>query len=80
MQGSHPVDVTPMDLAHTEPVYDFAWLQSKTGTELMTVSTDGQVLWWDIRMFGEYVEKLKVRCCFCVLLTNSLFLYSCVET
>ena len=47
-----------MDLSHTEPVYDFAWLQSKTGTELMSLSTDGSVFWWDIRMFGEYVEKL----------------------
>ena len=52
------VDATPVDLSHTEPVYDFAWLQSKTGTELMTLSTDGAVTWWDIRMFGEYTEKL----------------------
>jgi hypothetical protein len=52
------VDATPMDISHTEPVYDFAWLQSKTGTELMSMSTDGSVIWWDIRMFGEYVEKL----------------------
>lgn len=52
------VDVTPMDLSHTEPIYDFEWLQSKTGTELMTVASDGLVLWWDIRMFGDYVEKL----------------------
>jgi hypothetical protein len=48
-----------MDISHTEPLYDFAWLQSKTGTELMSVSTDGTVVWWDIRMFGEYVERLQ---------------------
>lgn len=24
----------------------------------MTVSSDGLVLWWDIRMFGEYTAKL----------------------
>lgn len=47
-----------MDLSHTEPIYDFEWLQSKTGTELMTVASDGLVLWWDIRMFGDYVERL----------------------
>lgn len=47
-----------MDLSHTEPIYDFAWLQSKTGSEVMTVSSDGLVLWWDIRMFGEYTAKL----------------------
>lgn len=28
-----------------DPIYDFAWLQSKTGTEAMTVSSDGRVLW-----------------------------------
>ena len=55
------VDATPMDVSHTEPLYDFAWLQSKTGTELMSVSTDGSVLWWDIRMFNDYVDKLAVR-------------------
>lgn len=54
------VDVSPMDLSHTEPIYDFAWLQSKTGSEVMTVSSDGLVLWWDIRMFGEYTAKLAV--------------------
>ena len=52
------VDVSPMDLSHTEPIYDFAWLQSKTGSEVMTVSSDGLVLWWDIGMFGEYTAKL----------------------
>lgn len=46
------VDATPVDMSHTEPVTDFAWLQSKTGTELMTLSSDGQVIWWDIRMLG----------------------------
>lgn len=57
-KGNRQVDVTPMDLSHTEPIYDFEWLQSKTGTELMTVASDGLVLWWDIRMFGDYVERL----------------------
>ncbi len=28
-----------------DPVYDFAWLRSETGTEVMTVSSDGRVLW-----------------------------------
>lgn len=28
-----------------DPVYDLAWLQSKTGSEAMTVSSDGRVLW-----------------------------------
>ena len=42
-------------------MYDFAWLQSKTGTECMSVSTDGSVLWWDIRKLGEPTETLTLK-------------------
>ena len=38
-----------------------AWLQSKTGSELMTVSSDGQVLWWDIRKLAEPLENLLLK-------------------
>lgn len=44
-----------------DPVFDFAWLQSKTGSEALTVSTDGQVLWWDIRKLSEVVESMPLR-------------------
>ena len=47
--------------ARRDPVYDFAWLQSKTGTEAVSVSTDGSVLWWDIRRLGEPLESLALR-------------------
>ena len=42
-------------------MYDFAWLQSKTGTVCMSVSTDGSVLWWDIRKLGEPTETLTLK-------------------
>ena len=42
-------------------MYDFAWLQSKTGSEAVSVSTDGNVLWWDIRRLGEPLESLTLR-------------------
>jgi dynein intermediate chain 2, axonemal len=42
-------------------VYDVAWLQSKTGSEAMTVSTDGSVLWWDIRKLSDAVESMPLR-------------------
>ncbi len=45
-KGNSAAETTPVDISHRDPVYDLAWLQSKTGTESMTVSTDGQVLWW----------------------------------
>jgi len=41
--GNGPAETTPVDVSHRDPVYDLAWLQSKTGTEAMTVSTDGNV-------------------------------------
>ncbi|BDA50396.1 Dynein intermediate chain 2, axonemal [Coccomyxa sp. Obi] len=56
--GSAAVDATPIEKSHRDPVYDFAWLQSKTGTEAMTVSSDGRVLWWDTRRLGEPREEL----------------------
>jgi dynein intermediate chain 2 len=42
-------------------VFDFAWLASKTGTEALTVSTDGSALWWDIRKLSEVVESMPLK-------------------
>ena len=41
-----------------DPVYDFAWVQSKTGTETMTISSDGRILWWDVRRLAEPTDEL----------------------
>eukprot|EP00798_Chlamydomonas_sp_ICE-L_P028284 gene28284-31392_t len=57
-KGTSPVDTTPIDISHRDPIYDFAWLQSKTGAE---VSTDGQVLWWDIRKLSERLEEMPLK-------------------
>ena len=43
-----------------DPVYDMAWLQTKTGTEAMTVSSDGKALWWDTRRLAEPTEELRL--------------------
>eukprot|EP00891_Asterochloris_glomerata_P005483 jgi/Astpho2/5483/fgenesh1_pm.00078_%23_1_t len=60
-KGSTPVEASPIERSHRDPIYDFAWLQSKTGTEAMSVSTDGLVLWWDIRKMGEPTETLTLK-------------------
>lgn len=39
-------------------MYDFAWVQSKTGTECMSAASDGTILWWDIRKLAEPMESL----------------------
>ncbi|GAX76954.1 hypothetical protein CEUSTIGMA_g4401.t1 [Chlamydomonas eustigma] len=59
--GNGPAETTPIDICHRDPVYDIAWLQSKTGTEAMSVSTDGYVMWWDIRKLSESVESMPLR-------------------
>ena len=61
-KGSAPVESSPIEKSHRDPVYDLCWLQSKTGTEFASVSTDGQILWWDLRKLAEPMERC-VRCC-----------------
>lgn len=57
-KGSQPVEMTPIEKSHRDPAYKVIWIQSKTGTECFSTSTDGQVLWWDIRKFGEPTETM----------------------
>lgn len=57
-KSAAPVDTTPVEHSHRDPVHDFAWTQSKTGTELMSCSTDGSVLWWDLRKLAAPLEML----------------------
>ena len=45
-------------MSHIEPVYKTMWIQSKTLSEFFTASTDGTVMWWDIRKFTTPLEKL----------------------
>ncbi|XP_041881473.1 dynein intermediate chain 2, axonemal [Corvus kubaryi] len=57
-KGGLPVEMTPVELSHRDPVYGACWLPSRTGTECFSGSTDGQVLWWDIRKMSQPSEKL----------------------
>ena len=59
-KGHTPVDTSPIEKSHRDPCYDMDWLQSKTGTECFSVSTDGMVFWWDTRRLGEPVEELRL--------------------
>ena len=42
-------------------MWDVAWLRSKTGTECLSVSTDGYALFWDIRRLGEPIQKVLLK-------------------
>lgn len=60
-KGITAVDATPVAHSHRDPVHDFRWTQSKAGTELMSTSTDGLVLWWDLRRLSEPLESLVLK-------------------
>ncbi|KAM9222042.1 dynein axonemal intermediate chain 2 [Leptosomus discolor] len=71
-KGGLPVEVSPVEVSHRDPVYGAVWLQSKTGTECFSASTDGQVLWWDIRKLAEPTEALVLDITRKGLLENAL--------
>jgi dynein intermediate chain 2 len=49
-----PTDTTSLEKSHHDPVYDVYWLTvGKTGTECVSTSTDGRVLWWDMKKLGD---------------------------
>mmetsp|Transcript_60818 Transcript_60818/g.166665 ORF Transcript_60818/g.166665 Transcript_60818/m.166665 type:complete len:568 (-) Transcript_60818:453-2156(-) len=48
-KGPNPAEISIIEKSHRDPVYDIAWLTGKTAYECASTSTDGQVLWWDIR-------------------------------
>jgi len=58
-KGSKPVDTTPIDISHRDPANSVLWMQTKTGNDCFTASSDGQVFWWDVRKgLHEPVESL----------------------
>lgn len=48
-RGRQPVEVSSVKQSHRDPVYKIIWLQSKTGTDVFSASTDGQVDQWGTR-------------------------------
>mmetsp|Transcript_10581 Transcript_10581/g.15980 ORF Transcript_10581/g.15980 Transcript_10581/m.15980 type:complete len:599 (+) Transcript_10581:73-1869(+) len=53
-----PIESSVIEKSHHDPIYDVYWISSKTGNQCASVSTDGQMLWWDTRRLGEPVDKL----------------------
>ncbi|XP_065826418.1 dynein axonemal intermediate chain 2-like isoform X2 [Oscarella lobularis] len=57
-KGSYPVEMSSINHSHQDPVFKVRFLSSKTGTEFFSTSTDGRVLWWDIRKISEPTDSL----------------------
>ena len=56
-----PTEESVIENSHHDPVYDVFWLSSKTNTMCASVSTDGQMLWWDVRRLGEPTDRLSLE-------------------
>lgn len=52
-KGSGPVEYSDIKNGHRDPVYKVKWLQSKTHSECISVSTDGQIIIWDTRALNQ---------------------------
>lgn len=48
-KGGCASDLSLLEMSHSDPVYDVQWVQTRTGNECASVSTDGRLLWWDLR-------------------------------
>lgn len=53
-----PFSTSVIEKSHHDPVYDVFWINSKTGNQCVSVSTDGQMLWWDTRRLSEPTDSL----------------------
>lgn len=48
------------EASHYDPVSDLVWLTSKHGSEFLTTSTDGKMLWWDTRNLNGPAESFQL--------------------
>jgi len=56
--GTAPKEKSIIEDSHRDPVYKICWLAGKTPFECVSTSTDGQVLWWDVRKMEKPIEGL----------------------
>ena len=48
-----PTESSLIEKSHHDPVSDIFWVSSKTGHQCVSVSTDGQMMWWDTRKLAD---------------------------
>lgn len=58
--GKRPREQSPIQNCHHDPVFDVAYIQCRSGNEFCSVSTDGQMLWWDARRLSEPIDSFKL--------------------
>lgn len=55
-----PHATSVIEKSHHDPVYDVFWISSKTGHHCASVSTDGQMMWWDTRNLFEPTDVINL--------------------
>lgn len=53
-----PQETSFIEKSHHDPVSDVFWVSCKTGHQCASVSTDGQMMWWDARKLDEPTDKV----------------------
>ena len=48
--------------SHHDPIYDVYWISSKSGTQFVTVATDGRLLYWDSKNLSEPIDSVLLAC------------------
>lgn len=57
-----PTATTILEKSHHDPVYDIYWLTlGKTGTECVSTSSDGRILWWDMKKLDGPVDSFVIQ-------------------
>ncbi|KAL0280497.1 UNVERIFIED_CONTAM: hypothetical protein PYX00_001767 [Menopon gallinae] len=52
------VDCSPVEVSHRDPCHSVLWINSKTGMEFFSASSDGVVKWWDCRKLNETLDHI----------------------
>ncbi|KAL4134935.1 hypothetical protein QTP88_006615 [Uroleucon formosanum] len=56
--GSTNIGISNIRNGHRDLILSLEWIQSKTNSEFLTGSSDGQIMWWDTRNLTEPTDVL----------------------
>ncbi|KAL0236187.1 hypothetical protein GEMRC1_002769 [Eukaryota sp. GEM-RC1] len=59
-KAGHSVLSSGIESSHRDPVYSVSWLQSKSACEVLSCSTDGRCLVWDVRKLTTPIEEIPI--------------------
>mmetsp|Transcript_7193 Transcript_7193/g.16453 ORF Transcript_7193/g.16453 Transcript_7193/m.16453 type:complete len:608 (+) Transcript_7193:94-1917(+) len=56
--ADHPCMTSVLEHSHTDPVYAVQWAQAKAHNVCVTASSDGRVLFWDVRKISQPTDEV----------------------